>query len=94
MGLSPPAGLQVHLLAEAGVELARVLLIDGHSNHAGAGGVADLHNGVVIHGEVLALLVEAIAGETAGVFLVLDEGALLAVADVESDVAVIAGELG
>ena len=41
----------------------------------------------------MALLVEAVAGEAAGVVLVLDEGSCGAIADVESDIAVIASEL-
>lgn len=46
------------------------------------------------YGKVLALLVEAVAGVAAGMVLILDVGTLLSVTDVESNVAVIAGELG
>ena len=45
------------------------------------------------NGEVLTFLVEAVAGVAAGVVFVLDEGSRVAVADVESDIAVVASEL-
>ena len=41
----------------------------------------------------MTLLVEAVAGVAAGVVFVLDEGSRVAVADVESDIAVVASEL-
>ena len=46
------------------------------------------------NGEVLTFLVEAVAGVAAGVVFVLREGVGVAITEVDSDIAVIARELG
>ena len=83
--------------------VSRVFLVDRHADHPRNLRIADLHHRVVVNlriktekrgnGEVLALFVETVAGVAAGVVFVLDVGSCVAIADVESDIAVIASEL-
>ena len=102
--LSPPAGFELRHFGEAGLEVSRVFLVDRNADYARRFRIADLHHRVVVdlriktekrgNGEVLALFVETVAGVAAGVVFVLGEGVGVAIADVDSDIAVIARELG
>ena len=100
----PPVLREVRVFHEAGVELAAVLFVDRHTNHAILVRVADLHDSVVIdlavrertndNREILTLLVETVMRVAARVVLVLGVGFLVdIVASVHGNVAVVAREL-
>ena len=83
----PPVLREVRVFHEAGVELAAVLFVDRHTNHAILVRVADLHDSVVIdlavrertndNREILTLLVETVMRVAARVVLVLGVGSLI-----------------